>query len=206
MEGLYAILDQSLVSGDDWIIAANSLLRGGAGILQLRVKSLQASKMLGIARSIAAICNQAGALFVVNDRADVAKASNAALHVGQDDLPIEAARSFMGKSAVIGVSTHSLKQAQHAQRSGANYIAFGPIFPTATKHDALSPRGIEELKQIVKSVTIPVVAIGGIAHDNIAEIRRSGASSAAVISALGADGTLEKNARQLIKTWEEAGK
>jgi thiamine-phosphate pyrophosphorylase len=129
---------------------------------------------------------------------DIALASQAdGIHLGQEDLLLAPARRLVG-SRLIGVSTHDLPQAQEAERKGADYIGFGPIFGTATKETELSPRGLPMLKEIRRAIKIPIVAIGGITEKNVTQVWESGADSAAMISELmGANDIVEKTRRIL---------
>ena len=132
------------------------------------------------------------AAFIINDYVDIALAVNAdGVHLGQEDMPIREARKLLGENKIIGISTHSLKQAVDAQRAGADYIGFGPIFKTRTK-DAGSPKGIGSLIEIKKHIKIPVVAIGGITIDNVSEVFKSGADAVAVASGI-LSGDIKKN-------------
>ena len=125
-----------------------------------------------------------GFLFIVNDHADIAAAVNAdGVHLGQDDLPIQWARTLLGNDRIIGISTHDPDQARLAQGAGADYIGYGPIFATATK-DAGQLQGIEGLRKIRSAVSLPIIAIGGISKENIVEVFKAGADGAAVISAV----------------------
>jgi thiamine-phosphate pyrophosphorylase len=141
---------------------------------------------------------RAGALFIVNDHADIARAVDAdGVHLGQDDLPVADARKVMGPRGLIGLSTHDRQQAAAAQAAGADYIGFGPLFPTRTK-DAGPARGTPDLAAVTASVTIPVIAIGGITAANAAEAMSRGPAGIAVISAvLGAD-DMRQAVRQFI--------
>lgn len=137
------------------------------------------------------------AVFIINDYSDIASAVGAdGVHLGQDDLPIREARKIIGKDKIIGISTHSLEQAMDAERDGANYIGFGPIFHTMTK-DAGSPKGIEILYEIKNQVHIPVIAIGGIKIENIRLVLDAGADAVAVASAI-LKGNIEENVKWFI--------
>ena len=127
---------------------------------------------------------RSGGVFIVNDHADIAKAVDAdGVHLGQDDLPVEYGRKVLGEGKLIGISTHSVEQAREAEAAGADYIGFGPLFPTTTK-DAGSYQGAEKLRLLRNAVTLPVLAIGGITPDNLAEVMQAGADGVAVISAV----------------------
>ncbi|MBM2838617.1 MAG: thiamine-phosphate pyrophosphorylase [Deltaproteobacteria bacterium] len=185
VEGLYAIIDNSLRPSVSNTEIAEKILAGGAKILQLRGKGLSSKELLSQAREIRLLARKAGALFIVNDRADIALLSNAdGVHLGQGDLPIAEARKILGKDRVIGISTHNLEQAIKAKYEGADYIGFGPVFGTTTKADAEEAKGLQALREVKKSVNIPVVAIGGINLENIKEVIDTRADCVAVISAI----------------------
>ena len=206
LRGLYAILDESVIVRGNPREAARSLLSSGVRVIQYRAKTAEAGYMLEAASTINEECHEHGALFIVNDRADVAMLSGAAgVHVGQEDLPPAACRKVMGEDAVVGVSTHSRKEIEAAVTDGADYIGYGPVFGTSTKENPLEPRGIEALADVVSSVDIPVVAIGGINVENIGNVRKAGAAGAAVISALASKSCLEEGAKALVEAWEKAG-
>ena len=191
---LYAIVDTSLLRGRPLTNILRELLKGGCKLIQLRAKKLSSGEFFALAKEARQLTREAGAIFIVNDRADIALACGAdGVHLGQDDLPLYAARKLLGKEKVIGVSTHDLAQASEAEKAGADYIGFGPIFGTATKETGYSPRGLEMLRQIRQAVEIPVVAIGGITEINVAEVWKTGADAAAIISDLmGAEDVGEK--------------
>lgn len=159
-------------------------LSGGVRFFQYRCKKGARGRIYETALALARMAHQANALFIVNDHADIAVAVDAdGVHLGQDDLPIEYARKLLGKKNIIGISTHSFEQAKRAEAAGADYIGFGPLFPTSTK-DAGEARGPQKLGAIRQSVTIPVIAIGGINHTNVQEALQAGADGVAVISAV----------------------
>lgn len=161
-----------------------SAIEAGVTFFQYRSKSLSRREIYETSFQLAGLARQAGALFIVNDHADIAVAAGAdGVHLGQDDLPIEEARKLLGRDKIIGISTHSITQAEAAQKDGAEYIGFGPIFQTATK-DAGSMQGAAGITGIKQTVTIPILAIGGINHDNAGEVIRAGADGIAVISAI----------------------
>ena len=131
------------------------------------------------------LVRQAGALLIVNDRSDVARAADAdGVHLGQDDLPVPAARALLGPLAIVGVSTHSPGQALDAAAAGADYIGVGPVFTTTTKEHALPAGGLELLRTVRAAVELPLVAIGGITPETAASVRAAGADAVAMIAAL----------------------
>jgi thiamine-phosphate pyrophosphorylase len=182
---LYAILDPSQSKGRPAIGILTDLLNGGAKLLQLRAKDLTSNEFYRLAIEVRELTRQAGCLLIVNDRVDIAMASQAdGVHLGQEDLPLETARKLMGEQKMIGISTHDLRQAQEAASAGADYIGFGPIFGTATKDTGYSARGVEMLREVCAAVKIPVVAIGGITEDNVNQVWNAGADAAAMIGDL----------------------
>src|SRR5881628_1224677 len=175
---LYAIVDP-LDTGREPAALAAALLRGGARLVQLRWPGASARELLAAALAIRPLARAAGALFLVNDRPDVARAAEAdGAHLGQDDLPVAAARR------VLGVSTHDLAQARAAEAAGADYIGVGPVYATTTKPDALAPRGLELVSAVRAAVRCPMVAIGGITPETAAAVRAAGADAVAMIGAL----------------------
>ncbi len=185
ISGLYAIIDTSFVALSDAERTVAEVLGGGAGIIQLRAKDAPAGPMLEATRKIRALTARSGALFIVNDRVDVALMGGAdGAHLGGDDIPIEDARGLLGGEALIGVSTHTRDEATEAQKRGADYISFGPVFATKTKKDALGPRGLDALRRAVEAVSIPVVAIGGINEENLPDVLGTGARAVAIISGI----------------------
>lgn len=184
IHGLYAIVDLPATRAAHELLA--SLLDGGASVVQLRMKSASASAMLATARALAPACRARGVPFIVNDRLDVALAAGAdGVHLGQDDLPLAAARRVAPAGFVIGVSTHDEAQARAAVDGGADYIGFGPCFATATKANPDPIVSLDTLARVCAFGT-PVVAIGGITLATVADVARAGASAAAVIRAVNA--------------------
>ncbi len=182
---LYVITDTALPDGRSALEIARAALEGGADAVQLREKSSPAFKLCRLASEIQPMARKFGALFVVNDRVDVALAIGAdGVHVGQEDLPAREARRLLPRPVVLGVSAGTREEARKAEREGADYVGVGPIFATATKPDAGEAIGLERLAEIARSVAIPVVAIGGIDADSIARVFAAGASGAAVVSAV----------------------
>ena len=178
---LYAILDPEQTRGRPAQRVLAALLEAGVSILQLRVKSLPPVDFLELAKQARAVTRAHGCQLIINDRVDIALACGAdGVHLGQDDLPLSAGRKLMGQK-IIGISTHDLDQARAAERAGADYIGFGPMFGTRTKATGYEARGPEMLQQIRRAVTLPIVAIGGITEANVQEVWQAGADSVAII-------------------------
>lgn len=181
---LYAILDRSVARGRTLPDLLGPVLAGGCRMVQLREKTMPLAELLPVARRLAQACRDAGALFIVNDRADLALASGAdGLHVGQDDLPAREARTVLRPGMILGVSTHDRAQARRAVADGADYIAVGSVFPTATKA-GFQLVGLELVRQVRPEVPVPLVGIGGITPDNALAVLQAGADAVAVISAV----------------------
>jgi thiamine-phosphate pyrophosphorylase len=180
--GLCCITDQSIaqLSFEDMALRA---LQAGIGWLQYRDKESSRRLIYEEAVNLRKITRDFNAVLIVNDHADIAYAVDAdGVHLGQNDLPLHEARKIM-KQKIIGISTHSMEQAREAEKGGADYIGFGPVFPTATK-DAGAPKGLDMLREIRREITIPVVAIGGITSGNVRSVLEAGADAVAVASAL----------------------
>lgn len=181
---LYVIVDKKACGQRDLAYVAKEAIAGGADVIQLRDKEATAKTLIENGRSIRALTRKAKVLFIINDRPDIAKAVDAdGVHLGQDDLPIEVARSILGRGKIIGLSTHSLLQAKAAQKKEADYIGVGPIFATPTKPEYKAV-GVDLIKKVRGEIEIPFVAIGGIDESNIDEILAAGASRVAVVRAV----------------------
>jgi thiamine-phosphate diphosphorylase len=200
ISGLYAIIDSTYIRLTDAGKTAEDMAGSGVKVIQLRAKGMGAKETLDAARAIREKARRRGALFIVNDRVDVALLSEAdGVHLGQDDLPVEAARKLLGPSAIVGLSTHNVEEALEAQRRGADYISFGPIFKTRTKGDADAPKGIDGLRRLAsRGVTIPIVAIGGITGETAKEVIDAGASAAAIISDILLTSDINRKAKAII--------
>lgn len=193
---LYAILDADRVPDPEQYV--RDVIAGGATRVQLRAKSLPSGPMLALARRIAPLCAAARVPLVVNDRADVAAACAAELHLGQDDLPVELVKRAL-PTLRVSVSTHDPDQARQAVRAGADAIALGPIFPTRSKERPDPVVGLGMLRAVAASVAVPVIAIGGIDVSNVAQVAAAGAAFAAVIGALAEPEGREARARALVE-------
>lgn len=182
---VYVITDQALARGRSQAALVAQALEGGATAVQLRWKSGPLRDAVELGRALRQLCRAAGALFIVNDRLDLALAVEAdGVHLGVTDLPVAEARRLASDDLVIGFSPETLEQAQQAEAAGADYLGVGPIYATTTKPDAGAPVGVAQVQAIVQRVQIPVVGIGGITAANAAEVIRAGAAGVAVIAAV----------------------
>jgi thiamine-phosphate pyrophosphorylase len=178
---VYAILDPDLASSPVSALA-EKLADAGVALIQLRDKHSAARRIFEQASRLAAILAPRGVRFMVNDRADIAVLSGAGgVHVGQTDTPVEEARKVCGPRRWVGVSTHNLEQLRAADRTSADYIAIGPIFPTGTKENPDPVVGVDFLRRARQMTGKPLVAIGGITRESAAEVFGAGADSIAVI-------------------------
>ena len=167
------------------ITLAEEALKGGAAMIQLRHKTASGSQLYSWAVEIRKLCRQYNALCIINDRVDIALASDAdGVHLGQDDLPASAARKLLGNGRIIGVSASCAEEALQAEKDGADYLGFGHIYPTISKLKEHAPLGLDALQQCVELIALPVMAIGGINAENAPLLIARGASAAAVISAV----------------------
>ncbi len=182
LPALYAILDPEQTAGRSTEVVLEQLLKSGVQWLQLRVKSLTPADFCELARHVRARTRTQNCKLIINDRVDIALACAAdGVHLGQEDLPLVAGRKLVGNK-IIGISTHDLAQAQEAERNGADYIGFGPMFGTSTKNTGFAARGLDMLRQIRAGVKLPIVAIGGIMEQNVQQVWQAGANSVAIIS------------------------
>jgi thiamine-phosphate pyrophosphorylase len=179
---LYVILDAALIH-EPALEIAEKLLDVGVRLLQYRAKNSPARKTLQVAKQLAELAHNKGAAFFVNDRPDLAYLACAdGVHVGQDDLSVEQARSILGPDRRVGVSTHNRKQFERALATSADYIAIGPVFSTTSKANPDAVVGTRLIRELRPLTTKPIVAIGGIRLERAAEVIQAGADSVAVIS------------------------
>jgi thiamine-phosphate pyrophosphorylase len=183
---LYPILDTEVYEqrGFKVIDAARAVLDAGAAIIQFRHKGEFTEHRWQQAQAVWELCRSAGAQFVMNDRVDFATLLGSGVHLGQDDLPPAAARTVIGRKAMLGYSTHNDQQLREADSEPVDYIALGPIFSTGSKRKPDPVVGLEELTRLRPMVSKPLVAIGGITLANSRAVLDAGADSVAVISAL----------------------
>jgi thiamine-phosphate pyrophosphorylase len=202
---LYVILDRGADGGRDLGQLLDAVLEGGCRVVQLREKTMPLSDLYPLARALQHRCREAGCLFIVNDRVDLALAVDAdGVHVGQEDLPAREARRLLRPGMILGVSTHDEDQARRARDDGADYVAVGSMYPTGSK-PGFRLVGPDLLKRVRPEIPVPLVAIGGITVDNVAEVIRAGADAVAVISAVCAASDPAAAARRFLEAIRAAG-
>jgi thiamine-phosphate pyrophosphorylase len=185
---------------------AAAAVNGGAAAVQYRDKKSEKGAVLKEAREVAAICKGSGAVFIVNDYADIALLADAdGLHVGQKDLPVREARRVLEPQQAVGKSNALVHEALEAEADGADYIAVGAMFETNTKANT-RPAGLDILRQVKRSVAAPVVAIGGINHSNVGQVAEAGADSVCVATAVTRANDPEAATRQLLELFNAARK
>ena len=204
VSGIYVIVDPEATRGRPVVEVARASLEGGARVVQLRDKLRDKGPMLETACELKALCDEFGALFVMNDHADVALVSGAhGLHVGQTDLPVEAARRVLEPNQIVGSSNGTVEEAVRSSADAVDYIAVGAIYSTTTMgksgRRALGP---EMVRRVKSAVSQPVVAIGGINETNIAEVVAAGADCACVVSAITFADDPRAATRKLVEIFE----
>ena len=200
LHGLYVILDSCMFPHSTLVDIVTRMAKSGVRIFQFRDKSASMRGALNHLRPLRDITTRLHVLLIVNDRCDLAEAVGAdGVHLGQDDLPVGEARKQLGNDAIIGLSTHTQMQVVAAAAQGADYIGFGPIFPTSTKRHHDTPVGIEGLRGIRQHTTLPVFAIGGITHSSVASLYKAGADGIAVASALSKGPDLQETLRSFLE-------
>lgn len=196
---LYLVVDEAFYRGADLLADLDKALAAGVDLLQWRWKKGPDRDCLARARELKTLCARYRVPLIVNDRPDIALLAAAdGLHLGQDDLPLAAARQVVGEEMPIGISTHNREQARAAVAAGADYLGFGPVFPTPSKENPDPVVGVETLQAVVAATPRPVVAIGGIDSGNIARVRATGAAAVAVIRAVLAAGDFTAAVRALL--------
>ncbi len=200
-ERLYLITDgSSEVNMAGLLQRVKEALKGGVRIVQLREKGLGGRTLLELALKMREVTAAFGARLLINDRIDVALLSGAdGVHLGRSSVSASEARGILGPGRLIGVSTHSLDEARAAEADGADFVTFGPVYPTPSKACYGPPVGIQALKEASSSIRVPVYAIGGVKKENLREVVAAGAFGAAVISAVLAGEDPAESARELIE-------
>jgi thiamine-phosphate pyrophosphorylase len=181
---LYLVTDRDVLKDKDLYLALEEAIKGGVTLVQLREKHLSSLEFYNTALKVKEITDKYNVPLIINDRLDIALAVDAAgVHLGQNDMPASAARKLIGPDKILGVSAATIEEAKIAERDGADCIGVGAMFPTDTKQDARAVSG-ELLKEIKKSITIPVVAIGGINENNIKQLKTANIDGVAIVSAI----------------------
>ena len=202
---LYLVTDRSLSRGRSTLEIVTAAVNGGATVVQLREKQCSTLDFIEQALSIRAYLKTSNIPLIINDRLDVAQAVEAdGVHLGQTDMPLEMARGILGDSKIIGISAECLEDAIEAEKSGADYLGVSPIYATPTKTDTAPALGLQGLREIRKAVGLPLVGIGGLNRDNVAEVIRNGADGVAVVSAIVAADDPETASRKLKQVINEA--
>lgn len=182
---LYLVTDRNQTGGRDLLWVLERALEGGVRAVQLREKDLGGRELFVLAEKTKRLCERYQANLFVNDRVDVALGVDAeGVHLGGDSMPVRAARELLGAEKLIGVSTHSIKEAREAEQEKADFILFGPVYFTASKAAYGEPQGLGRLKKVVEKISLPVYAIGGVKVENIAEVKETGVRGIALISAV----------------------
>jgi thiamine-phosphate pyrophosphorylase len=195
---VYVITDRR-VAGDRSILdVVRAAIRGGASVVQLREKTATTREMVELGQALHEISRKAGIPLIVNDRLDVALAIGAeGVHVGHDDMPVSLARRLIGPDLILGASPETMEEARQMERDGADYLGVGDVYGTPSKSDAGTPIGVEGLAEVIRAVSLPVVAIGGITLENAGAVIQAGAAGVAVISAVVGAPDPEAAARRL---------
>lgn len=194
---LYAVTDRSWLNGETLFSQVEKSLKGGVTCLQLREKELSDTEFLAEALEIKELCKGYSVPFIINDNVEIAKVCKAdGIHIGQNDMAAADVRKIVGEDMILGVSAQTVEQAILAEKMGADYLGVGAVFPTSTKLDA-DTVSFETLKAICESVSIPVVAIGGITEDNIKKLNGSGICGVALVSAIYANDDVENACKRL---------
>lgn len=195
---LYLVTDKS----DDvekFLKTIEEALQGGVSVVQIREKTADTLDFYNLALKVKEITTRYNVPLIINDRVDVALAIDAdGVHVGQSDMPCDVTRKLVGDDKIVGVSAATIEEAQKAERDGADYIGTGAVFPTSTKDDAPSITK-KELKEVVDSIDIPVVAIGGITLDNASELTDTGIAGLSVVSAIMSSDNPKESSKKLLK-------
>jgi len=194
---LYLITDRRFLKGRSLTDSVEAAILGGVTIVQVREKDVSSRQFFDIASSVKQVTDYYKVPLIINDRIDIAQAVDAAgVHLGQSDLHMLAARRILGQGKIIGISAGNTEEAAEAQRNGADYVGIGAVYPTGSKNDA-DLVGLEGLKDVVSSITIPSVAIGGINASNALEIFGAGVDGISVISAILDKEDIRKAAKEL---------
>ncbi|TEB05235.1 Thiamine-phosphate synthase [Pelotomaculum schinkii] len=201
---VYLVTDRGILGGRDLFKAVEDAIKGGASLLQLREKDISSRAFYDLAVKMKDLANSYDVPLIINDRLDIALAVDAdGLHIGQDDIPLRIAREIMGPDKIIGYSVSNPEQALFGEKNGADYLGAGPVYATGSKADAGLPIGPGTLKTIKDSVSIPVVAIGGVGITNISEVKKTGVDGISVISAILGKLDIVEAAKNITGLWKD---
>lgn len=195
---LYLVTDRDVLKGRDLCEAIEASIKGGVTLVQLREKDISSLDFYNLAAAVKKITDKYNVPLIINDRIDIALAVDAAgVHVGQSDIPANVARKIIGEDKILGISAATLEEAKLAEAEGADYLGIGAVFPTDTKKDARSV-SVELLDEIKKSLTVPVVGIGGISESNVELLKESKIDGIAVVSAILGKHDIEQAAKNML--------
>ncbi len=195
---LYLVTDRDVLNGRDLCEAVEQSIKGGVTLVQLREKNISSLDFYNLAVAVKKITDKYNVPLIINDRIDIALAVDAAgVHVGQSDIPANVARKIIGEDKILGISAATLEEAKLAEAEGADYLGIGAVFPTDTKKDARSV-SIELLGEVKKSLTVPVVGIGGISQNNAELLKESKIDGIAVVSAILGKEYIEQAAKDML--------
>ncbi len=201
---LYLITDRKLTAMP-LPAAINMALRGGVRSIQLREKDLPIRELLALAQDLRQMTNEFHAMLFINDRVDVAIAVGAdGVHLGHNSMPVEAVRRLVGRQMLIGVSTHNIKEAQEAERGGADFITFGPVFDVPRKGKYGESVGIESLFNVKKNVNLPIYGLGGVKSGNIGTVMGAGAFGVAMITEIFGAENIEYKSSEIVRQIQDA--
>jgi len=197
---LYLITDRKLTADRYSLIAAvRQVLKGGVKAIQLREKDLDTRQLLKLAYEMRKMTRKYNAKLFINDRIDVALAAGAdGVHLTQNSIPAGAVRKVVKNKLLIGVSTHSLKEAKEAEKAGADFITLGPVYRTPSKLKYGKPLGLDKLEEVSSKIKIPVFALGGIKSHRVKAVIKAGAYGVAMISGIFGAGDIEEKAKEII--------
>ncbi len=198
---LYLVTDRSILAGRDFLSCIEEAIIGGVTLVQLREKNLESGDFYRAAAAVKALTKKYDIPLIINDRMDIMLAIDAdGLHIGQKDLPLDIARKMIGEDKILGYSVSTVDEAIYGEKY-ADYLGAGAVFPTMSKSDVGSPIGIEGITEIKKSVSIPVVGIGGINKDNIRDLKEAEIDGISLISAILGTADIKGAAENLLGMW-----
>jgi thiamine-phosphate pyrophosphorylase len=201
---LYLVTDRGQTCGRDLLAVIEQALLGGVRAIQLREKDLGGKELFSLAEKTKTLCTRHGASLFINDRIDVALAVDAAgVQLGSGSIPIDGARQILGDRKLIGASIHSAEEGLAAERAGADFVLFGPVYFTPSKAAYGNPQGLERLQEAVEKISLPVYAIGGVKAKNVAELKKTGARGVALISAVMSAEEPASVSRELLRLLKE---